>query len=105
VFKTTDGGTSWKQASAGLPGPFVVTLVIDPQNTSTLYAWIAFYGVSVFKSTDGGTSWSPAGSGLPPFGVDLLEAPGLVIDPQHSETLYATAGKVYKTTDGGAKLD
>ena len=61
VFKTTDGGTSWSQASAGLPGPFVVTLVIDPQNTSTLYAWTN----SVFKSTDGGTSWNPARSGLP----------------------------------------
>ena len=58
VFKTTDGGASWSQASAGLPGPFVVTLVMDPQNTSTLYALINFYGV--FKTTDGGTSWIPA---------------------------------------------
>src|SRR5438045_4091659 len=101
VFKTTDGGASWSQASAGLPGPFVVTLVIDPQNTSTLYAWGSLDGVSVYKSTDGGTSWIPAGSGLPGYGVDLLELPGLVIDPQDSQTLYATAGKVYKTTDGG----
>src|SRR6478752_4298419 len=37
VFKTTDGGTTWNSASAGLPDPWVWDLAIDPQNTDTLY--------------------------------------------------------------------
>jgi hypothetical protein len=67
VFKTTDGGASWRAASAGLPGPLVMNLVMDPQNTTTLYALINHYGV--FKTTNGGTSWIPAGSGLPAYAL------------------------------------
>jgi photosystem II stability/assembly factor-like uncharacterized protein len=104
VFKSADGGASWSSASDGLPGPFVITLVMNPQNTNTLYALMNGYGV--YKTTDGGTNWNPAGSGLPPccFGVDLLELPTLVIDPQHPDTLYTAPSYsgVYKTTDGGA---
>jgi photosystem II stability/assembly factor-like uncharacterized protein len=106
VFKSTDWGASWTAINFGLPTDptaqrlvGVTALVIDPRNTSTVFAWVG--GNGVFKSTDGGASWSAASSGLPaqPFGLSFL-----AIDPQAPSTLYA--GKsgigVFKSTDGGA---
>jgi photosystem II stability/assembly factor-like uncharacterized protein len=102
VFKTSDGGTTWNSASAGLPDPWVWDLKIDPQNTSTLYVSL---NSGVFKTTDAGATWLPAGSGLP-YVLGIL-----AVDPQHPGTVYAAPGwnalaasgpaGVYKTTDGG----
>ena len=60
VFKTTDGGASWRQVSSAPQGfrfgdPI---LLVDPQNSSTLYAGPAAPGI--LKSTDAGASWAPA---------------------------------------------
>src|SRR5262249_46326621 len=38
VFKTTDGGASWRPVNVGLPGRrFVVVMVMDPHEESSLY--------------------------------------------------------------------
>ena len=81
IFKSTDGAATWTSADSGLPSVLanygVNTLLIDPQNSDTLYASGApvFVGGGVFKSTDGGESWSAAATELPPNNggrVDLL---------------------------------
>src|SRR5713101_3982477 len=38
VFKSDDGGVSWRSASSGLPSFRVQTIAIDPTAPSTLYA-------------------------------------------------------------------
>lgn len=94
LFKTTDGGETWKIVN-GISA--VGGLVIDPSNSSTLY------GIArglVVKSLDGGQSWTGASAGL-------VEAYALAIDPRSTSTLYATAYVGYglglfKTTNGGA---
>lgn len=68
VFKSADGGRSWKVASAGLPSPSpqapasVLALAIDPRRPQTLYA--GGDGGRVFKSTDGAGRWKAASAGL-----------------------------------------
>ncbi|HKW01735.1 MAG TPA: hypothetical protein VJN96_18040, partial [Vicinamibacterales bacterium] len=44
IFKSTDGGTTWKQLSGGLPGVQQANLAIAPSNPSVLYATIACIG-------------------------------------------------------------
>ncbi len=96
VFKSTDGGGSWRAANTGLTDFRVSALVIDPATPATLYAGTTFGG-GVFKSTDGGGSWSPANIGLPNGVVQAL-----AIDPTTPTTLYAgTAGGLYKSRNGG----
>src|SRR5262245_45802293 len=57
VFKSTDGGSTWSAASAGLPaGSGAGELVVDPGTSGTLYATAA---PGVFKSTNSGDSWKP----------------------------------------------
>lgn len=100
IFKSTDGGTHWQAANTGLG--FVLSIVIDPRTTSTVYA-----ASPVFKSTDGGASWQAADNGL---GNAIVLA--IAIAPTDPTTLFAGAvptsptgpgGGIYKSTDGGAR--
>lgn len=138
VMKTTDAGATWTSSETGLPADVdtpagsdllngVATLVIDPQDTQTLYigtfasaADSAGNPVSptvasgVFKSTDGGAHWLHSSAGLPryPGSTDTaLDVLSLAIDPVNPQNLWASTvnitsnpgpGAIYKTTDGGA---
>lgn len=102
IFKTTDGGKTWKQTltvndSTGSPD-----LMMDPSNPDILYAstWTRTRkawqfngcgeGSGIYKSTDGGEHWSlltSVGKGFPTGkGVGRI---GLAISWQQPKTLYA----------------
>jgi photosystem II stability/assembly factor-like uncharacterized protein len=72
VIKSTDGGNTWTNASAGLPAVPISKLLVSPSNPNTIYAgtWIG-----VYESTDGGTSWHLFGQGLPVVTVSDLYMP------------------------------
>ena len=67
VYKSTDGGQSWNQTSAGLPHGRTGPVLIDPANPNILYC-VAYddenHRSDVFRSTDAAMTWQPAGSGL-----------------------------------------
>jgi photosystem II stability/assembly factor-like uncharacterized protein/tetratricopeptide (TPR) repeat protein len=61
VYKSSDGGSSWKAINNGLPvdttwlgGYYVQSVAIDPKDSQTIYA--AGFG-GLYKSTDGGQLW------------------------------------------------
>src|SRR3989442_3257101 len=62
VFKSTDEGGSWTAINTGLTNPGGISLAIDPQTPTTLYA--AGWG-GVFKSIDAGNNWTAVNTGLP----------------------------------------
>ncbi|MHB8718848.1 MAG: hypothetical protein ACYDAC_08160 [Candidatus Dormibacteria bacterium] len=100
VFKSTDGGSSWMPASAGLPvsctGPPIYSLAVSPADAGTVYA--GAYG-GVFVTRNGGASWALATDGLPPTFGEVT----LAIDPTSPATIYAgTSSGVFKTSDGAA---
>jgi photosystem II stability/assembly factor-like uncharacterized protein len=66
VFKTTNGGSAWRDISGDLPNTPVNFLVIDPDAPSTLFVAT---DVGVFYSTTGGTSWTSLVNGLPHIAV------------------------------------
>jgi photosystem II stability/assembly factor-like uncharacterized protein len=97
VYKTTDGGESWTNMSAGLPVVpgkqlvFFTSVAVDPGDSRTVYTVAAIYEtrvdpprLRVFKSTDGGETWSIASNGLPRVTNSSL----LVVDPRHPGTVY-----------------
>jgi len=77
LFKTTDGGTTWKAVLAISPDTGVNDVVFDPKNADVLYAsayqrrravgqLIAGGPESgLYKSTDGGAKWTKLSKGLP----------------------------------------
>ena len=99
VFRSTNGGTTWTAASAGLPGRNVNHLEIDPTDAARAYAAFAgASGTSVYFTLNGGTTWTPRGTGLPSFSALVVR-----VDPTDASTLYCgTDVGVYRSTDGGA---
>ena len=80
VFKTTDGGRTWKKLFYRSPRTGAIDLVMDPGNPNTLYVamwqrmrrkWsdprveAGYNEGGIWKTTDGGQSWSEANTGLP----------------------------------------
>jgi len=97
VFKSTDGGASWRRVSHGISsgGRFVLDLAVSPVEPGTLYVGSHFDGV--YKSQDGGETWSRAGQQL--AGAVVLD---VEIDPVTPGLVYAAGGTLFKSTDGGA---
>ena len=102
VFKSSDGGETWRTVNEGLTTRIIFALAIAPSDPLTLYA--ATYD-GIFKTANGGEMWSPAGPWLN-YTVMLIH--GMAVDPTFPLTVYAAAeifsgpdGAVYKTVDGG----
>jgi hypothetical protein len=69
VFRTTNYGSTWTDISANLPEGPVNAIVIDPENTATLYVGTDY---GVYYTTNTGGSWSLLGTALPFSAVDDL---------------------------------
>ena len=65
IFKSTDGGLSYKNINEGLKSPKVASLAITPDNDQILYAGTGDKGGSggLFRSIDGGENWTLTGDG------------------------------------------
>ena len=80
LFKTTDGGKTWKNILKISENTGVTDVVIDPNNPDTLYAasyqrrrhvWTLINGgpeSAIHKSTDAGATWTSLRAGLPTIG-------------------------------------
>ena len=69
IFKTTnlnDPAPVWTPAGSGIPDVPVSALVIDPQDSGSIYAGT---DIGVYHSSDGGANWQPFGTGLPRVAV------------------------------------
>ena len=64
LLRSSDGGNSWSDV-----GPSSVAaysrVIVDPANSSIVYAAAARTGGGVLRSTDGGTTWNWLAGGLP----------------------------------------
>jgi len=102
VYKTTDGGKTWKQTLYIDENTGAVEMDINPQNPNELYA-AAWYRTrrawnleeggktsGIYKSTDGGDTWkllTTEGSGFPTGdGVGRI---GLCVFPKNPQIVYA----------------
>lgn len=102
VFKTTDGGASWKHTLYVDNNTGAVDLDINPQNPNEVYAamWYRTRRAwnfeesgrtsGIYKSTDGGNTWSlvtKQGSGFPTG--DIVGRIGLAVYPKKPQIVYA----------------
>ncbi|HEX7421456.1 MAG TPA: DUF1668 domain-containing protein, partial [Thermoanaerobaculia bacterium] len=90
VFKTSNGGQTWRAVNDGFPGATVSTLLVLPDAPDTL---LAASNYETYVSVDGGEHWSRAGD------VASLRVLTLAYDPS-SRVLYAGTGSdLYRSTD------
>ena len=117
VYKSTDGGKSWKKTLFANENAGATDLTIDPNNARILYAatWNVRRtpyslssggpGSALWKSTDYGETWTEI-STRPGFPEGTLGIIGITVSPQNSERLWAMVehkekGGVYRSNDGG----
>jgi photosystem II stability/assembly factor-like uncharacterized protein len=130
IFKSTDGGTTWKKLTGGLPAIGEANLAISQSNPKTLYATVAGGsegggrgrggrgggGIAFYKTTDGGEHWflatddprvSEMGStrhapDTRPLGrIGGGDLPTITIDPQDENVVYSCSTVFWRTEDGG----
>jgi photosystem II stability/assembly factor-like uncharacterized protein len=73
VFKTTDGGKTWREINAGLGGLDVHGLAVDPREPQKLHAAIRDKGEGIYRSVDAGGKWVRVDDG-PPGEVKVLSS-------------------------------
>ena len=116
VYKSVDGGKTWKRTLFISDDTGVAEVVIDPSNPDILYAsahqrrrheWTYIGGgpeSTVYKSTDGGETWREIASGLPKSDMGRI---GLAVSPADPNWVYAIVegrydkGGVYLSTNKG----
>ena len=116
VYKTTDGGKTWKKVLFRNDRSGAIDLSMDPNNPNVLYAalWEAFRkeytmssggaGSGLFKSTDGGETWTEI-SRAPGMPSGLLGRIGVAVSPANSNRVYALVenenGGLFRSEDAG----
>ncbi|HTO92539.1 MAG TPA: hypothetical protein VMJ70_15515 [Candidatus Sulfotelmatobacter sp.] len=115
VYRSTDGGVTWKNVLFVNDSTGAVDLAMDPSNSRVLYAsmWQVIrtpwslesggQGSGLYRSTDGGDSWKLLkGTGLPGGVVGRI---GVTISPADPNRVWAIVesdkGGVYRSDDGG----
>ena len=117
LYKTSDGGKSWRNVLSAGEWTGVTDVVLDPTNPDIIYAatWqhhrtvAAYMGggpeSGIHKSMDGGETWQQLSTGLPTGNMGKI---GLAISHQDSDVIYAAIeldrreGGVWRSDDGGA---
>src|SRR5580658_4732324 len=116
VFRSTDGGTTWKQVLTRGPKAGAVDLSIDPNNPNTIYAafWEVYRtpyslesggpGSGLWKSTDGGDTWTDL-SHKPGMPKGIFGRIGVSVSPANPQRVYALIeadqGGALKSDNGG----
>jgi photosystem II stability/assembly factor-like uncharacterized protein len=116
LYKTTDGGKTWKAVLTIGEHTGVTDVVMDPRDPDVLYAaayqrrravWTLINGGpegGLHKSTDGGATWRKLSSGLPKEDIGRI---GLAIPVTEPDWVYAVVeaanktGGFFRSTDRG----
>ncbi len=103
IYKSTDGGSTWKKLTKGLPGDLVgkSNIAVTPADPNTVWVLIeAKPGGGLYRSTDAGESFTRASDY-----AQLITRPfyytNITAHPKDANTVWVGAEQFSKTTDGG----
>ena len=117
MWKTTDGGITWRAIWDNMPTASIGAIALAPQNPN--WVWVGtgeanprndvITGRGIFFSSDGGASWHDMGL------HDAGQIPNVIVSPADANTVYAAVlghvwgpnadRGIFRTTDGGKHWD
>jgi photosystem II stability/assembly factor-like uncharacterized protein len=111
LWKSTDGGATWRKVTKGLPSGELgrIGLAISPARPSVVYAVVESKDTAIFRSDDLGESWTETNSSgniqarpfyfarvvADPVDVDRVYKPGFFL------TVSVDGGKTFQSATGG----
>jgi photosystem II stability/assembly factor-like uncharacterized protein len=109
IFKSTDGGTSWTQLTAGLPSRVGrCEVAVAPSDSQIVYAYADVEAKgddsgALYRSEDAGAHFTRVNDAaeVAQRGDDLIS---LAVDPRDPNTVYLTNTSTYRSIDGGKTL-
>ena len=105
LFKSTDGGTTWRQLTAGLPNFETdrlgrIGIGIAPSRPSRLFAIVEARNSGVFRSDDAGETWTRVNSD-PRVLARPSDATDVRVHPTNPDIVIVPTIVTWKSTDGG----
>lgn len=100
LYKSTDGGESWKLISRSLRDISAGTLAVHPENEDVILLGDSFYGKGLYKSTDGGHCWDYKG-----FRGRFFNFRSIAVSPTRPDTVYLGLGRPWFLPDPSIKGD
>jgi photosystem II stability/assembly factor-like uncharacterized protein len=102
IFKSIDGGTTWKEISEGIPleGRGHIGIAVAPSNRNRVYAAVDAKDGGVFISNDAGTSWARLSNDKRLWDRGWYFEK-INIDPKNPDIVYVMNTSVYRSTDAG----
>ncbi len=102
IYRSTDGGTTWKKLDKGLPeGPLGrIALAVAPSNPQRVYALVAAKKGMLWESNDRGDHWKAVNDDhsldVRPFYFSKL-----VVAPNNEDKIYFLSFQLMESNDGG----
>jgi len=109
LYKSTDGGNTWRQLTKGLPGAAEgvgrIGPAVSPSDPGRMYAWVNTTKMNVrtsgiYRSDDAGESWQQVNDEERVWGRG--DDFGCVrVDPRNKDVIYVANTSTYRSTDAG----
>ena len=102
IYRSTDGGDTWKKLSKGLPeGPLGrIAVAVAPTNPNHVYALVAAKRGMLWQSTDLGDTWTEV-SDNHSYDVRPFYFSRLMVSPENENKIYFMSFNLVESDDGG----
>ena len=102
IYKSLDGGSTWKEISEGIPleGRGHIGIAVAPANRNRIYAVVDAKEGGVFSSNDAGATWTRLSSDKRLWDRGWYFEK-INVDPKNQDIVYVMNTSTYRSTDGG----
>ncbi|MCS6999664.1 MAG: glycosyl hydrolase [Bacteroidota bacterium] len=106
LYKSTDGGKTWRKLTKGLPSGELgrIVLAIAPSKPSVVYAMVEAKESALYRSTDRGETWERRSSAVNVTARPFYFAE-MVVDPYDPNRVYRLTFQLAISDDGGATFN
>jgi photosystem II stability/assembly factor-like uncharacterized protein len=102
IFKSIDGGSTWKEISVGIPveGRGHIGIAVASANRNRLYAVVDAKDGGVFISNDAGATWTRLSSDKRLWDRGWYFEK-VTVDPKNADVVYVMNTSIYRSSDAG----